>query len=357
MITAKLGINLASISAIIALGHMVSSLIQPLFGFFADKLRHRVFMFWGLILSALFIPLTPKTTTIITFLACLFLGMIGNALFHPQVSALVKVFNKYSLNLSRDMGIFLGLGTIGYAIGPYLSTYCAKNFTIEKFYYFTIYGIVCAVLIYFLTPKIPAKEEKETAKENFFVVLKDILKDRKLIYLAFLSVIKSALSISFGVYIPFLLNGAGFSLEKIGLITTLFFVSGGFGTMFSSKLEKIIGPNGVITLSFMSILPLVLLFLYCFKFNKYLSCAIFILCGFFILLSVGVIMVQAQNSQTKHLGLISGVMQGFSWGLGSFFLAPLGFIAQKSSIEVIFILMGTIAFLVGLMSMKYKKLS
>ena len=94
IITTKLGINLASISAIIAFGHLVSSMMQPLFGFISDKLKHRVFMVWGLVFSACFIPLAVKAPNVALFLACLLLGMIGNAFFHPQVSALVKDFNK-----------------------------------------------------------------------------------------------------------------------------------------------------------------------------------------------------------------------------------------------------------------------
>ena len=128
IITTKLGINLASISAIIALGHLVSSMMQPLFGFISDKLKHRTFMIWGLIFSSVFIPLAVKASNVALFLTCLLLGMIGNAFFHPQVSSLVKDFNKNNPDLSRDMGIFLGLGTIGYAIGPYVSTNIFNNF-------------------------------------------------------------------------------------------------------------------------------------------------------------------------------------------------------------------------------------
>ena len=94
----------------------------------ADKLKHRTFMIWGLIFSSIFIPLAVKAPSVALFLACLLLGMIGNAFFHPQVSALVKDFNKNNPDLSRDMGIFLGLGTIGYALGPYIATYTMDNF-------------------------------------------------------------------------------------------------------------------------------------------------------------------------------------------------------------------------------------
>ena len=149
LITTKLNINLAYISAIIAFGHLVSSMMQPLFGFIADKLKHRVFMVWGLIFSATFIPLAVKATNVTLFLACLLLGMIGNAFFHPQVSALVKDFNKNNPDLSKDMGIFLGLGTIGYAIGPYISTFFVEHFGQNSLLYLIIPGILSGFMISF----------------------------------------------------------------------------------------------------------------------------------------------------------------------------------------------------------------
>jgi len=56
----------------------------------------------------------------------------------------------------------------------------------------------------------------------------------------------------------------------------------------------------------------------------------------------------------KYTGVISGVMQGFSWGLGALFLAPLGVVGQNYGVEKILILMSLIAFLVGLYTLKNK---
>lgn len=355
LITTKLRINLASISAIIALGHLVSSMMQPVFGFISDKLRHRVFMVWGLVFSSIFIPLAVKATTTALFLTCLLLGMLGNAFFHPQVSALVKEFNKNNPNLSKDMGIFLGLGTIGYAIGPYLSTFTMGNYGENAFLFLSLIGLTTAIFIYFFVPKKPAKESYE--KGNFFKIMFEILKNKTCVYLTFISTIKSAISISFGTYIPFLLKNQGFSLDSTGIIVTLFFISGGLATIFSSKIENKIGANGVVVLSFLSILPLVLGFLYTLNYNKIIACILFILTGFFILLSVGVILVQAQKTMPQHTGVVSGVMQGFSWGLGALFLAPLGIIGQNFGVEKILILMASIAFVVGLYSAKAKRIS
>ena len=49
IIAQRLEINFAQISLVIALGHGISSLLQPLWGFISDKIQKRFFMFWGLI--------------------------------------------------------------------------------------------------------------------------------------------------------------------------------------------------------------------------------------------------------------------------------------------------------------------
>lgn len=352
MITTKLGINLALISSIIALGHLVSSMMQPIFGYIADKLKHRVFMVWGLVLSSVFIPLGAKAPTVAAFMACLLLGMIGNAFFHPQVGALIKQFNKDNPSLVRAMGWFLGLGTIGYAIGPYLSTFVVQRYSVDAILYLSLIGLSCALFMYFFVPKMPKKEI--IADSNFFLILKEILKNKTCMFLLVVSVIKSGVSISFGTYIPFLLQEQGFSLTATGLIVTLFFISGGLATIFSSKIEKRIGANGVVVLSFLTILPLTIAFLLTLAHFKVLACVLFILTGFFILLSVGVILVHAQNAMPKYTGVISGVMQGFSWGLGALFLAPLGLIGQTLGVEKILLLMASVAFITGLYTAKRK---
>ncbi len=352
LFTQKLSINLAIISSIIAFGHLISSMMQPIFGYIADKLRHRIFMAWGLILSSIFTPLTIKAPSIAVFMAFLFLGMLGNAFFHPQVSALIKDFNKHNPNLSRAMGIFLGLGTIGYALGPYISTYLVQNFGQNSLLYLIIIGLLASIFIYFFVPKMPDRECY--IKENFFHIIKEVLKNKKCMFLMFISTIKSAVSIAFGTYIPFLLISKGFSLSFTGIVVALFFISGGLATIFSSKFEKILGANGVVVLSFVSVLPLIILFLLTLDKFKYLAIIFFILSGFFILLSVGIILVHAQRAMPKYLGVISGVMQGFSWGLGALFLSPLGFIGQKFNIQTVFVLMGIIALITGLYTFKNK---
>lgn len=353
-IVSKLDINLATISSTIALGHLVSSMMQPIFGFVADKLKHRFFMVWGLILSSIFIPFSIKANSLLFFTMCLLLGMVGNAFFHPQVSALIKEFNKNNPKITFIMGVFLGIGTLGYAIGPYVSSFTVNHFGQNALLFLSAIGLFSAVFMYFFVPKKPKTQIQN--QDNFFFIIKEILKNKCCMFLTFVSIIKSAVSISFGTYIPFLLKSHGFSLPTIGLIVTGYFVMGGFATIYSSKFENKIGSKGVITLSFVTILPLILLFLYFINTNKIIAISAFILTGFFIMLSVGILLVQGQNAMPKYTGVISGVMQGFSWGIGALFLSPLGFLGQQFGIDKILILMSSLALLTGIYSYKSKYL-
>ena len=347
VITAKLGISLSFISTIIAFGHMLSSMLQPFFGYISDKLRHRTFMFWGLVMASLFIPLTVVSPSARLLTLFLILGMCGNAFYHPQVTCLVNIFSFNNPKLAKYMGIFLGLGTIGYAIGPICSSSVAATFGEHALLFFVIPGILTAILIYFVVPKIPS-DTVCNSKESFFALMKEILSSKTILGLVLIAVVKSGVSISFGTYMPFLLEKNGFSLNEIGLIVTLFFTISGIATMISPKLEEKIGGANVIRLSFFSILPLTLLTLFVLESLPYFAATLFILTGFFILLSVSVTLVSAQKLVNNNKGVISGVMQGFSWGLGALFLAPMGFVGQYFGVDKILIIMSSIAFLTGI---------
>lgn len=353
LITQKLGITLASISLIISLGHLVSSMLQPLFGFFAEQMKKRIFMINGLLLGAIFIPLTITAKT--PFLLCLFLmlGMCGNSLFHPQVTSLVKVFCYNNPNISKYMGIFMGLGTIGYALGPLVSSNLVERFGDFSLSYITVLGIICAIALYYNVPKIPTESVVRT-KENFFKIMKEILSNKVCVALVLIAIVKSGVSISFGTYIPFILKDYGYSLTSTGIIVTLFYVLSGISMIASSKLEKKIGAVNIIRVSFFSILPLVMLFKYLIDINTTAAVIIFLISGFFIYLSVSITIVAAQKLISGHQGVISGVMQGFSWGVGALCLAPLGYIGEKFGVMWILIIMATIALLTGIFSLNHE---
>ena len=208
--------------------------------------------------------------------------------------------------------------------------------------------------MFFFVPKMPEREVIN--KGSFLKIIFEILKNKTCMILIFISTMKSLVSICFGIYVPFLLEQYGFSLYQTGLIITLFFISGGIASMTCSKFEKYLTTRGVIALSMLGILPLCFIFLGFLQYNKIISVIALSLIGYCILMSVGIILVQAQKAMPHYTGVISGAIQGVGWGLGSLFLPLTGLIAQYQGVDKVMLLVSTIAFIVGIFALRSKSL-
>ena len=53
-IVANIGTTLAAATCALSASQLFSSMMQPVFGFIADKWRKRFFIFWGIILASVF---------------------------------------------------------------------------------------------------------------------------------------------------------------------------------------------------------------------------------------------------------------------------------------------------------------
>ncbi|MBR1617602.1 MFS transporter [bacterium] len=348
-IAQKLDITIASISFVIAVGHSVSSILQPFFGYISDKINHRFFMFWGLIFASVFMPLGLNAKNSYMLTIFLILGMIGNALYHPQVTVMIKNFYP-SKNFVGAMGLFLGLGTIGYAISPYFSAYIFQYHS-ACWKYLSLIGIFIAFFLLIYVPKIK-NFEKTNIKINFWGAIKDIFKNKLCMFLILTTVAKAGLVMTFGTYMPFILKKYGFLPDKIGFILTLFYLAGGISMIISSKIEKYLKLKGMIFLSYFPILPLIALMLLCFNYSDLIAVILFIISGFFVLLSAGVVLAYAQNIIPKHSGSISGIIQGFTLAIASLLLIPFGFVGQIFGVEYILIIISLFAFIIATITLK-----
>lgn len=342
-VAAKLSLSIATISAIISLSHLTSSIAQPIFGFISDKMKRRFFLIWGVVFCSIFVPLAGAMDTVFMLALCMIIGTTGNAFFHPQATGLVTVFNHQNPKLTKYMGLFLAMGSIGYALGPMVSSAIAEKFGLEALPAAGIVGIAYAIMLYFNVPKIP---KSAVAKSNvsFAAVIKDILKSKPMMILIYISTAKSVVSMSFSTFTPFLFKELGYGMGIIGAATTALFITGGIATMASSKFENIFGTKNVFRISFLGILPLTIIFLLTYKTYPAISFASYGLLGFFIFLSVSVNMVMAQKLIPNHRGMISGVIGGFSWGIAGLSLTPLGFLASHIGVTKVLLAVAVITF-------------
>lgn len=328
-IAAKLSISMAIATVILSVSNILSTLVQPIFGFFADNILKRVFIFWGLLMSAIFISFSPTANNIYSLVLFIAIGSLGSSLFHPQALGFIS---KYSTSdAAKNMGIFMACGTFGYSCGPMLSAYVTEFLGLEKMPYTALLGIIWALLMFLFVPKMSNKgiviEHKDFKK-----AFSDIIKNTKIRILTMVSMLKTVVVSSSLILLPFLWKSMGYTPYAIGKMLFAFLFVGGIASILSRYFEKEIGTQKVLYISMIAPLPLMILFALTYNSLPNFSFIIFVLLGFCSMLSVPVVMVMAQNTLPQYKSIVAGFINGFAWGIVAVVMSVIGFAAQAKGI-------------------------
>ena len=338
-IATKLSISMAFATIILSLSHICASLLQPLFGFWADNIVKRIFIFWGLIFTSIFISIAPASNEIFILILCVILGSLGSSFFHPQALGLVVRFADN--DVAKTMGIFIALGSIGFSIGPLLSAAVAQYFGLSQMPVLCLPGLAVALLMFKFVPKIRVSEN-DKSDLKFMAALTDICKNRKLRLLIVMAMLKTLISTSCLILLPFLWQGLGYEPFYIGCILFAFIFAGGIGSFLSRSLEKKLGTQNVFYISMISTLPLMFLFALTYKNLPVMSEIIFVLIGFLTMLAQPVMMVMAQSVLPQYKSIMGGFINGFSWGVVAILMSVIGFVAQAKGIVPVLLVISVI---------------
>lgn len=325
-IAAKIGITMAIATVLISISNLTSSLSQPFFGFVADKWQRRFFIFWGMIFASIFLSFLGIASNIWILALCIILGHMGVAFFHPQATSIISNYSKISEN-SKDMSIFIAMGTFGFALGPLISSSIAQHLGLEKLPFACIIGILFAIYLLKTVPKLQTLQI-EKPKVSIIGALKAILKNKPVSILVGASIVKSFVVSSFPIILPFYWKSIGYSVSQIGIILLIFMLAGAVGVITSPMLEKKVGIRNVFYISLMSVLPLGIVFYFC-DCKGIIGLTAFILIGYVSLLASPVNMALAQKLMPEFKSMISGFIGGFSWGVIGILLPLISVLAEK----------------------------
>ncbi len=343
-IAAKIGISLAFATLAFSISHLFSSLLQPIFGFFADKCQKRFFIFWGILFASIFMPMVGVVQNFWQLALCLIVGGVGISFFHPQATGFVVRYS--GENLAKNMSLFIAAGAIGNSVGPIISSSITQFFGLERLAFASAWGIIFAFLVFVCVPKINVVNFVKN-KNSFKTTITDILKNKTVNVLIMISVLKSLVVASFSLLLPFYWKDLGFNAFQIGIAVFLFLTVGALGTYLSSKLEKIIGYKKVFYISLIVPFALTLTFVSLIKTLPILSFILFILTGFVSMLSVSINMVLAQKTMPQYKGMISGFIGGFGWGAVGVMLPVIGFVAEHIGIVHTLLIISFIPFVLS----------
>ena len=335
-IAVKIGITMALATVLISISNLTSSLSQPFFGYIADKWGRRFFIFWGMMMASVFLSFLGIVNSIYSLLLCLILGHMGVAFFHPQATSIVSNFADKTQS-SKEISIFIAMGTFGFALGPAVSSGITQLWGLEKLPFACFFGIIFAFVLLRNVPKVNSYYSAKS-EVSLINAISKIFNNKPVLILVVASIVKSFVVSSFQIILPFYWKSIGYSVSKIGIILFIFMMAGAFGVVSSPFFEKIFGVKKVFYLSLLTILPLGIIF-YIFQGHGIIAFIAFILIGYFSFLAVPVNMSLAQRLMPEFKSMISGFIGGFSWGVIGIILPLISLIAEKTGIMPILLFM------------------
>ncbi len=338
-IAEQVKISMPVATIILSCSHIFSSLLQPYFGFFADKIKKRMLIFWGLIFTATFISLAPAAKNIPLMILFIILGSLGSSLFHPQSLGLISKFT--TSDTAKNMGIFIAAGTLGFSMGPLLSSTIAQYFGLDKMPVLASLGVVWALLMFKFVPKF-SNDNTPKLTINLKQAFVDILTNHKLNILNLIAMLKSLVTTSCSILLPFLWKTQGYSKFQIGLALFFFLFFGGIASLISPKFEKKYGTAKIFYISMITTFPMMILFMLSYKSMPAVSFAIYALMGFVTMFATPVTMSMAQRVLPQYKSIIGGFINGFSWGIVAIVMSIIGYIAQATSIVPVLVVISAI---------------
>ena len=323
-------LSYSAAAGIVFAANIFSSLIQPVFGYFADRLSKAWLISAGMLLSGAgtaLIGVAPNYWFIFSVVA---LGGIGIAAFHPEAARMVN--RVAGRNKSSAMSIFSTGGQLGFAVGPFLATTLVLAFGLKGTLLLFVPMVAAAVFLIPMTVQLGRQEQETTGPGTISMQEAEPDQWKAFTILMVAIILRSVLFYGMNTFLPlYWLNVLHQSNAAAGTILTLYFSCGVFGTLLGGRLGDRIGYSRIVLISLLMVAFMLPLFL-CLTTARVATLAI-VPMGFMLFLSSSSVIVMGQKYLPNHVGLASGVTLGLTITAGGVAAPFLGKIADVYGIH------------------------
>ena len=299
---------------------LLASILQPLFGYSADKVSKPWIAPIGPLVSGLAIAAIPFTTNYWLIFLCSMLSGVGSAFYHPEAARMVN--GLAGDQKGRALGTFSVGGNAGFAVGPMVSGFFAYVAGIEGLVVFGIVNTVIALLLYHQIPRVRADIKKlRIAEEKAHPNLVRENDWRSFGKLTFAIFARSTAFSTCNAFIPlYWMHVLNTSAQNGSLALTILFTLGAFVTYFGGLISDRLGFVRIMRLSFALMIPAMALLVN--STNVTVATGALVPVAFALFAPYSAIVVLGQTYLGKNIAFASGVTLGLQGTFGGL-LAPL----------------------------------
>src|SRR5712692_2526135 len=319
----SLSLSYTATGAIVLMANVTSSLIQPLFGYFADKTARRWLLPLSVFLSSLGLGFTGLAPSYPVVLALVVITGFGVAAYHPEGyrTATAVAGDRKATGVS----IFSTGGNIGIALGPPLLTVLLTTYGLPGSLGMLVPGLLVAALLTAVLPRLSAPAPTVARDRASAAGAQTMVGAMSLLILVV--AIRSWTQLGFTTFMPFywkdVLHG---DPRLVGTLLAVFLGAGVIGTLVAGPVADRVGVRRYVVSVFLLATPLAVGFL--FVTGGPLVFVLLALLGFVLVSTFTVSVVLGQAYLPKHPGMASGLIVGFAIGAGGVGASALGWVAD-----------------------------
>lgn len=303
---------------------MVASVIQPVFGYYSDKVSKPWFVPLGPLLAGASVVWIGFSTSYASLFAAAMMCGLGSSLFHPEGALMVNRIA--GGEKGRALGAFSVGGNAGFAVGPAAAGLCAYGVGIEGLALFGVVNAAIAAAIFFCMPRAlrAAAQSEAAAKKKRGAAENDWVSFGKL------SVIILARALGFtlcNTFIPlYWIHVLGTDEGAGSTALSILFTVGACLTYGGGLLADRFSMRTIIRGAFLVMIPA--MFLLTNSTDVTVATALLLPAAAAIFMPYSPIVVLGQTYLAKNAGFASGVTLGLTTTLGGLFAPVVGWAAD-----------------------------
>ncbi|MGJ8480865.1 MFS transporter [Sphingobium yanoikuyae] len=331
----ELHLSFGQIGMVTLVYQITASILQPMIGLYADKRPTPMALPGGTLFSlAGLTVLSIAHSYGLVLVGAALLG-VGSSVFHPESSRVARMAAGGRHGLAQSL--FQVGGNAGQALGPLAAALVVVRWGQSSLAFFALLALLSGAVLWNVANwyrhhglsrlqvggagALHVELPRGQAARGIAILLALIFS--KYVYLASLT----------SYYTFYLIQRFDLSVQNAQLHLFAFLAAVAVGTVAGGPLGDRFGRKYVIWFSILGALPFTLALPYA---GLFWSGPLTVIIGLILASAFPAIVVFAQELVPGKVGMISGLFFGFSFGMGGLGAAGLGWLADHSSIEMVF---------------------
>lgn len=314
---------------------ITASLLQPIIGYYTDKhpQPYSLPIGMGFTLSGLLLLAVAQTFPVVLLAAAL-VGT-GSSVFHPESSRVARMASGGRHGLAQS--VFQVGGNLGSSLGPLLAALIIAPYGKGNVAWFSLAALLGIVVLLQISKWYRQQQQiikkrgpvagnitvlpRRTVAMSMGILL--VLVFSKYFYLTSLS----------SYYTFYLIHKFGVSIQSAQIHLFVFLFAVAAGTIIGGPIGDKIGRKYVIWASILGVAPFTLLLPHA---NLMWTSILSVIIGVVLASAFSAILVFAQELIPGKVGMVSGLFFGLAFGMGGLGAAVLGYVADRTSIELVY---------------------